>query len=103
MGRFPMRSKTNLTPRNRGLAILVGCSTCVALNLYVMRVWGEFYVFLFPFAFALAPVGLILLVTGRSTTDLRTGKLPIWAGQGMLALMVTGAILGFVVNHAVRK
>ncbi len=98
-----MRSKSNLSPRNRGLAILVGCSTCVALNLYVMRTWGEFYVFLFPFAFALAPVGLILLVTGRSTTDLRTGKLPIWAGHVMLALMVTGAILGFVANHAVKK
>jgi hypothetical protein len=98
-----MRSKPNLSPRNRGLAILVGCSTCVALNLYVMRAWGEFYVFLFPFAFALAPVGLILLVTGRSTTDLRTGNLPIWAGQVMLALMVIGAVLGFVANHAVKK
>lgn len=98
-----MPLKQPLSPRNRGLVILAGCTACVLLNLAVLRAWGQYYVFLFPFAFALAPVGLTLLVSGSSPREARNGGMTRDAARMMLALMVAGAVLGFVANRALSR
>lgn len=93
--------ESGLSPRNRGLAILVGSTACVLINLYVMRAWGEYYMMLFPFAGAMAPVGGVLLVTGVSTDELKDQKKPLVA-RIMLGLMLAGLTVGLLVNHLVR-
>lgn len=98
-----MPRRERLTPRNRGLAILVGCASCIALNLFMLRSWGEFYVILFPLGFGLAPIGLTLLITGVSAEDIRSGKMSLGVTRLMLASMVVGAVLGVVANHSVSR
>ncbi len=97
-----MPRRAPLSPRNRGLAILVGCSGCALINLFAMRSWNEYYPFLFPFAFALAPVGVILLLTGATQEELRAGKFQN-AARAMLLLMAIGVFVGLVVNHRVGR
>lgn len=86
-----------LTPRNRGLVLLVGCSFLVLVNLLVFRMHGQALAMLFPFAGAIAPVGTVLLVTGASVERLRDTSRPTLA-HVTLGLALVGLLTGFVMN-----
>jgi hypothetical protein len=93
----------NITARQRGLVVLGGAAACGLVNVFDLRTSGMYFTLLFPFAFAMAPVGIVLLLFGSSAEDIRSGSLPKSAARLMLALMVAGAVLGFAVNHAVAR
>jgi hypothetical protein len=93
----------DLTPRQRGLVVLAGAGACFLVNVLDLRTSGMYFTLLFPFAFSMAPVGVVLLLFGTSPDDIRNGRLPRTAAWLMLALMVVGAVLGFAVNHAVSR
>jgi hypothetical protein len=81
--------------------VLAGASACVLVNVFDLRTSGMYFTLLFPFAFAMAPVGVVLILFGTGTDP--SGQLPRSASRFMLALMVVGAVLGFAVNHAVSR
>jgi drug/metabolite transporter (DMT)-like permease len=91
-----------MTPRVRGAVILLGASVCIGLNVAVMRAWHEYYALLFPFAFAMVPVGVTLLITGARPEDMRAGRFPR-ATWFMVTGMLVGVLAGFLVNRAVAR
>lgn len=95
--RFQMVIDDGLTPRNRGLVILIGSAGLVLFNLFVMQACGKHLVLLFPFAGAIAPAGAVLLVTGATVDRLRDTKRGLVA-HAMLSLMLVGLVTGFAMN-----
>jgi len=95
-----VRDEDGLSPRNRGLLLLVGSSVCVLLNLVSLRGTGRYYVMLFPFAGAMSALGLFLLVTGTTVEELRDRerRAPVRAMFGIMAL---GVVLGLLANGLV--
>ena len=95
------REGDGFSPRNRGLAILVGAATLVLVNLATARYMREYFAMIFPFAFGVAPVGVALLVSGALPEDIRAGKVApprgcCWSSPSMVA----GVLGGLLANHA---
>ena len=94
------REGDGISPRNRGLVILVGAAALVLINLAMARYMRQYFALLFPFAFGVAPVGVALLVSGASPEDIRAGKVARPWLILVAVVMVAGVIGGLLANHA---
>jgi hypothetical protein len=94
------REEDGISPRNRGLVILVGAAALVLVNLAMARYMRQYFALLFPFAFGVAPVGGALLASGASPEDIRARKVARPWLLLVAFLMAAGVVVGIFANHA---
>jgi hypothetical protein len=92
--------RTELPPRLRGLVILVGSASMVALNLFASRYAHTHYRALFPFAGFFFPWGLFTLIHAPTTDDIRSGKVPRPIVLSVFLASGVGLAFGVWANHA---
>lgn len=89
-----------LSPRQRGLTILICSLALVVINLLVSRTMGSYYPLLFPMAGFLAPMGAYMVITGFGEQDFRAQRAPRWQLGLVFFGMIACGIAGLRANDA---
>ena len=83
-------------PRLRGVVVILEAATCIGFNLGMMAAWDHYLSELFPFAFAMLPIGIALPLFGwHAGTPVRRDVAFV-----MLALTAAGVLAGVLVNRS---